>query len=176
MPRTSDLEGQSLTEIAGYHNDVVDSLTFFMRQLWRQNNSRFVGYSLEEFNDLLFVRIEETDLRSSLAILAAVEAALRIDYLLRAAKRRKDPLSKAFRTIYREKQEKARFDEDLLDLWGQYYPELKRIIGELRAALHLRHWLAHGRYWKRPTHGKFDYDYVYTLADNLMANFPLFRN
>jgi hypothetical protein len=176
MASTSDLEGQSLTEIAEYHNDVVDSLTFFFQQFRFQSNSRFIGYTLEEFDNLLLGRIEETDLRSSLAVLAAVEAALRIDYLLRAKMRRKDPLSKAFRAIYRKKQENARFDEDLLDLWGQYYPELKRLIGELRAALHFRHWLAHGRYWERPTHGRFDYISVYTLADILLSNFPLFQN
>jgi hypothetical protein len=176
MARTVGLVGQSLHEIADYHNDVVDSLTVFLQPSRQQDSPRFLGYSLAEFHEFLLGRIEETDLRSSLAILAAVEAALRIDYLLRATKRGKDPLSKAFRTIYREKQENARFDEDLLDLWGQYYPELKRIIGELRAALHFRHWLAHGRYWERPTHGRFDYFSVYNLADILLESFPLFRN
>jgi hypothetical protein len=129
MASTSDLEGQSLTAIADYHNDVVDSLTFYLQQLRNQNNSRFIGYTLAEFNDLLLGRIEETDLRSSLAVLAAVEAALRIDYLLRATKpkRRKDPLSIAFRTIYRRKRKNARF-EDLLDLWGKHYSELKRYL------------------------------------------------
>jgi hypothetical protein len=176
MARTADLEGQSLTEIADYHNDVVDSLALFLQPIHQQDSSRFLGYSLAEFHELLLGRIEETDLRSSLAVLAAVEAALRIDYLLRATKRHKDPLSKAFRTIYRKKQENARFDEGLLDLWVKCYPELRGLIGELRAALHFRHWLAHGRYWERPKHGRFDYVSVYTLADILLTNFPLYRN
>jgi hypothetical protein len=149
MARTSDLEGQGLAEIADYHKDAVDSPTFFLQPLWQQNNPRFLGYSPSEFNELLrkllLSRIEETDLRSSFATLAAVEAALRIDCRVRATQRRKDPLSKAFRVIYRAKRQNVRLDEDLLSLWLQYHPGLKGLVGELRAALHFRNWLAHGR-------------------------------
>lgn len=176
MARTSDLEGQSLAEIAEYHNDAVDSLTYFLQPLLQQKNPRFLGYTLTEFKGLLLSRIEETDLRSSLATLAAVEAALRVDFLLRVTQRRKDPLSRSFRDIYKKKGERAQFDEDLLDLWATHYPDLKRLVSELRAALHFRHWLAHGRYWERPAHGRFDYVSLYTLAELMLGNFPLYRN
>ena len=172
MARISDLGGQSLAEIADYHNDAVDSLTFFLQQLWQQNNPRFLLFSSSEFNQLVLSRIEETVLRSCLATLAAVEAALRNDYLLRARQRRKDPLSRAFRVIYKTKRENVRFDEDLLDLWVEYHPDLRRLVGELRAALHFRHWLAHGRSWERPAHGRFDYDSIYNLAELILSNFP----
>ncbi len=176
MARTSDLEGQSLAEIADYHNDAVDSLTFFLQPVSQQNNPRFLNYSSSEFNELLHSRIQETDLRSSLATLAAVEAALRIDYRLRATQRRKDPLSRAFRVIYKTKRENVRFDDDLLDLWVQHHPDLRRLVGQLRAALLFRHWLAHGRAWERPAHGRFDYDSIYNLAELILTNFPLSRN
>jgi hypothetical protein len=91
-------------------------------------------------------------MRSTLALLAAVEAALRI---LRATQRRKEDLSKAFRTLYKKKQAHSLFDEDLLELWAKHHPELKKYVSELRAALKFRHWLAHGRYWRRPTNGRF---------------------
>ncbi|MGD1102433.1 MAG: hypothetical protein ABSA59_10235 [Terriglobia bacterium] len=171
MARTSDLEGQRLAEIADYHNDAVDSLTFFLQPLLQQNNPRFINYSSAEFNELLHSRIEETGLRSSLATLAAVEAALRNDYRLRVTQRHKDPLSRAFRVIYKTKREKVRLDENLLDLWVRHHPELRRLVGELRAALHFRHWLAHGRYGERPAHGRFDYDSIYNLADLILSNF-----
>ena len=115
-------------------------------------------------------------MRSTFAVLAAVEAALRVDYLLRSIGKRKEPLSRAFRQLYKSRQERAKFDEDLLDLWGQHHPELKRYIGELRAALKFRHWLAHGRYWQRPTSGRFDFVSIYGLAELLLADFPLYRN
>jgi hypothetical protein len=173
MAGASDLEGQSLAELAEYHNDAVDALTFFLQSLWREKNPRFLFYSQAEFNKLLLSRVEETGLRSCLATLARVEAALRNDYELRATRRRKDPLSRAFRVIYRTKGERVRFDEDLLDLWVQHHPDLRRHIGELRAALHFRHWLAHGRSWERPAHGRFDYVSIYNLAERVLTDFPL---
>ena len=176
MASTSGLEGQSLVEIAEYHNDAVDALTFFMRSLLLQNDPRFLGYSPSEFNDFLRSRIEETELRSSLAILAALEAAVRIDYQLRTKQRHKDALSREFRAIYKKRQERARFDEDLLEPWVRHYPSFKILARELRAALHFRHWLAHGRYWKRPTHGRFDYPSLYRLAELMLVQLPLYRN
>jgi hypothetical protein len=172
MAGTSDREGQSLAEIADYHNDTVDALTFFLQALWEQEDPRFLGFSPAQFTGLLHNRIEETDFRSSLAILAAVEAALRNDYEFRATKRRKDQLSRAFRVVYRTKRERVRFDEDLLGLWVEHYPNLRRVVGELRSALHFRHWLAHGRSWERPVHGRFDYVSIYNLAELMFANFP----
>lgn len=176
MANTSDLEGQSLVEIAEYHNDVVDALTFFMRALLQQRNPRFLGFSSSEINDFLRSRIEETELRSSLAILAAMEAAIRVDYQLRVKQRSKDPLSREFRAIYKKRQERARFDEDLLEHWVRHHPTLSNLIRELRAALHFRHWLAHGRYWRRPAHGRFDYVSLYNLAEATFVQFPLYRN
>jgi len=180
MARTDDLGGQKLSEIADYHNDVVDSLRFFWQPSHQQGNLRFFGATHEEFREalreLLLDRIEETEIRSTFAVLAAVEAALRVDYLLRATRKRKDDLSRAFRELYGRRQERARFDEDLLDLWARHHPELKRYIGELRAALKYRHWLAHGRYWQRPTSGRFDFVSIYGLAELLLADFPLYRN
>jgi hypothetical protein len=176
MASTSDLEGQSLVEIAEYHNDAVDALNFFLKKLYQHSDPRFLAYTHEEFNSLLLSRIEETDLRSSLAILAAMEAAIRVDYQLRVKQRSKDPLSREFRAIYKKRQNRARFDEDLLEHWVRHHPTLKNLIQELRAALHFRHWLAHGRYWRRPAHGRFDYFSLYRLAEATFVQFPLYRN
>jgi hypothetical protein len=162
-----------LPEIAEYRNDAVDSLTHFLQPAYQQANPRFLSYSPADFTKLLRDRVEETDLHSSFSILAAVEAALRVDYLIRVTGKRKDPLSRAFRDIYKEKGENARLDDDLLDTWLQFHPEFRALIGEFRAALHFRHWLAHGRYWVRPRNGRFDYISLYTLASFLFSNFPL---
>jgi hypothetical protein len=176
MARSSDPEGQTLVEIAEYRNDAVDALVFYLKSLYQVSDPRFLAYTREEFGDLLLGRIEETDLRSSLAILAALEAALRIDFQLRVKQRAKDPLSREFRAIFKVRPDRARFDEDLLDPWVRHHPSLKSLVGELRGALHFRHWLAHGRYWKRPAHGRFDYLSMYILAELIFAQFPLFHN
>lgn len=77
--------------------------------------------------------------------------------------------------MYKQRQERALFDEDLLGLWAEHHPELKRYVSELRAALKFRHWLAHGRYWRRPINGRFDYFSIYLLAEAILS-FPLYRN
>jgi hypothetical protein len=169
-------QGQSLVEIAEYHNDATDALHLFLGSLYRNSNARFLGYSPSEFNGLLLSRVEETELRSSLAILAAVEATIRIDYQLRATRRYKDPRSREFRSIFKERRERARLDEDLLESWSRHSPSCKRLVGELRAALHFRHWLAHGRYWERPKHRRFDYQSIYGLAELMLIQFPFYRN
>jgi uncharacterized protein YutE (UPF0331/DUF86 family) len=132
-----------------------------------------------EFNERLRTlrsdRVEETEMRSTFALLATVEAALRTDYILRATQKHKDILSRAFRDLYKKKKKRVRFDEDLLALWANHYPNLKKYVSELRAALKFRHWLAHGRYWQRPTNGRFDYASIYDLAMAILC-FPLYRD
>jgi hypothetical protein len=98
----------------------------------------------------------------------------RIDFRLRIARRAKDPLSRAFRVLQKSTA-RARFDEDVLGLWKEHHPELKQLVSELRAALKFRHWLAHGRYWERPSNGRFDYVSIYDLAVATLFHFPLFR-
>lgn len=173
MARTSDLENQSLTEIANYHNDVVDSLRVFLEALRESSDPRFLGSTPTDFDAFVFERIKETELRSTLAILSSLEAALRIDYRRRVEQRLKDPLSKDFRKINKTRRTGVRFDEDLLELWARHHPGHKKMVSELRGALHFRHWLAHGRYWERPSGGRFDYLSMYNLAALILGAFPL---
>jgi hypothetical protein len=176
MASIGDLEGQSLSEIAEYHNDAVDSLVLFFRTLMTRNEPRYLGYSAPETENVLLNRIEETELRSCFIVLASLEAALRIDYLLRSSGKKKDPLSKDFRGLFNHRGKRASLDEDILDLWIRHHPSLKRLVGELRSALRFRHWLAHGRYWEPKLGRKFDYAGVYLLAELVLVNFPLYRN
>ena len=96
-----------------------------------------------------------------------------IQYLQRVYKRDKDPLSKSFRDLYREKENRARLDEDILELWKNHHPELKGVIGDFKGALKLRHWLAHGRYWLPRLGRLYDAYSVYIISDNIMNNFDL---
>jgi hypothetical protein len=105
-------------------------------------------------------------------MLGLVEAALRIDFRLRVKQRRKDSLSRAFRSLRKQAGSKIRFD-DLLDLWVIHHPGVKRPFSEFRSALHFRHWLAHGRYWDKPSHGRFDYFAIYTLTEVILKGCPL---
>ena len=118
-------------------------------------------------------RLDETDLRSSLAVLSQVEAAFRLDFAERCEKKKYDSLSKAFIALYRKHRERVRLREDIFATWRQNHPETHQIISELNGAFKLRHWLAHGRYWKPSLGRKYDYQYIYNLADSVFENFPL---
>src|SRR6266581_118245 len=94
----------ALREIAEHHQDLEASLRVYFSTASPTFVVRFGGYSLVEVADELETRIDEADLTSSLAILASLEAAFRIDYLLRCYRKRKDALSRVFREIYKAKK------------------------------------------------------------------------
>ena len=159
----------SLREIAEYHEDTVSSLSFYFNNA--SSVERFIGYTSAQRLDELGTRIDETSLRSMLIALASIEASFRLDYELRCRRRLKDDLSKALREIYRVRQEHVALDEDIFEAWRTHLPESKALIGELRAAFKLRHWLAHGRYWQPKLGRTFDFDFIYDLAVAVFEEF-----
>ncbi len=159
----------SLTEIAEYHEDAVSSLRFYFND--PSNLERFLGYTPAQRSEELNLRIDETSLRSMLVTLASIEASFRLDYEFRCQKRLKDDLSRAFREIYKARQERAALDEDIFEAWKLYKTESKALISELRAAFRLRHWIAHGRYWQPKLGRTFDFDFIYDLASAVFEDF-----
>jgi len=172
MAKSSGLEAQSLREIAEYHEDAGDSLRGFFSPLAVRVNVQYLFSTEAELSTILATRLVETELRSCLAILSSVEAALRVDYATRCSARLKDPLSRDFRELFKQYENRVSLD-DILQLWSKHYPELKREVGNLRGALKLRHWLAHGRYWAPKLGRKFDFAEVFLLAAVIQNNFPL---
>lgn len=130
---------------------------------------QFAAFSSEEYGDDLQARCAEIERDGSLALLAAVEAAYRVDYLERVYGRRKDSLSRAFRQWHQRYGNKLRLDEDILGLWLTHTNIAPTFVGMLRGALKYRHWLAHGRYWVPKLGQHYDFDTVYTLAVSAIA-------
>src|SRR5437764_15051806 len=156
---------EAILEIADYHNDVVLALRSYFKQDSLEQDPRFIGYTTLEIAGLLAARIEETDLRSALAILTTLEAAFRVDFELRCQKRMKDSLSKIFRSLQKQKGRTISLDEDIFAAWRQSSIEFRRVIGELRGAFRYRHWLAHGRYWVPKLGSKTDFNVLYMVVD-----------
>ncbi len=121
----------------------------------------------------LTARLKETDQRSAFFILTSLEAAFRVDYQRRCEKRLKDDLSKAFRAIWKSRQTWVSLDEDIFEAWKEHSSGSRRLIGELRSAFNFRHWLAHGSYWVPKFGRTYDFNFVYSLADEVMDAFPL---
>ena len=153
----------ALADIAEYHNDVVSSLKLYFS----------FGRRPDEVAPELTDRLEETDLRSSFVVLARLEAAFRVDYEYRCQKKMKDDLSRAFRTIYKSRKTRVSLEEDIFETWKQNSTGSSQLIGELRGAFKFRHWLAHGQYWRPKLGRKYDFSYVYLLAENVLNALPL---
>jgi hypothetical protein len=164
-----------LPEIAAHHQDVESSLTLYFSVSSPSYPVRFDGYTTSEVSGELGKRLGEVDLTSSLTVLASVEAAFRIDYLKRCYRKGKDPVSRAFRDIYREKRQHASLEDEILEAWINNSSVARSVIGDLRGAFRFRHWLAHGRYWTPKLGRRYDFDDVFALADLTLRSFPFYE-
>jgi hypothetical protein len=141
------MANEAIAAIAEYHNDVEHSLRLYFSEVSPSFGTRFFGLRPEEITAERDARLEETDQRSAFFVLASLEKAFREDYRCRCKKRMKDDLSRAFRAIYKDREEKVNLERDVFEAWKENRPELRQLVGELRDAFRFRHWLAHGRYW-----------------------------
>ena len=164
-------EHLSLVEIAQYYNDIEASL----RSYFSFNNShlddRFVGYTPLEMEHEMHSVLEEHALSTSMSILAALEATFRMDFLQRCYKRRRDPLSRSFRELHRQKGQHVSLKDIFLE-WKSHSNVPRSIISDLEQAFKYRHWLAHGRYWTLKIGREYDYDDIHTLAESIYNSFP----
>jgi hypothetical protein len=161
----------SLLDIADYHRDAEASLRLYFTPANPDFVVRFASDSPSEVVAKLADRINETDMRSALAIMARIEAAFRRDYQQRCVLKQPDPVSIAFRKLSRTRRKRVRLDEDIWEVWRQNHPLTGPLIGQLRGAFKFRHWLAHGRYWQ--VGRKYDFQTLYILADGVLASFQL---
>lgn len=115
-------------------------------QILRPHESRFIGYTRDEVVEFFDEQRGRLELLTMFEILATTEAVLRIEVRARVTARKKDPLSRSFRSLYKAKGDRIRLDEDILtSMKGAGVPA--STIAAFRGALNLRHWLAHGKHW-----------------------------
>lgn len=162
----------AIEAVAEYHNDVDNSLRLYFSEASPSFRARFFGLRPEEIQAELTVRLEETDQRSAFFALTTLEAAFRIDYKYRCQKRMKDNLSRRFRAIYKRRETRVSLDEEIFEAWRENSSGLQQLIGELRGAFRFRNWLAHGSYGLPKLARKYDFNFVYALADDVLNAFP----
>lgn len=172
MPnQASSRELLSLVEIAKYHADTDAALRFYFSTTNPEFLVRFLAYSGAKVAEELAERIRETDMRSSLVVMARVEAAFRIDYENRCRKKEPDAVSIEFRKVFKRRGKYARLDEDIWETWRRNVdPSTGQLISQLRSMFKFRHWVAHGRSWKLGN--KYDFQTVYPLANAILTSFP----
>ena len=167
----------ALQEIFAQHADVEASLRSYFSPASVDYAVRFSDYKKPDdvqdaVKDELEMRLAEHERTTIFAILAALEAAFRIDYLQRSYKKKKDSLSRGFRDLHRKKGSRASLEDEILDEWKKYSSVSGKVIGDLKGAFKYRHWLAHGRYWEPKLGQKYDYYSVYILAESIFGSFP----
>lgn len=103
-----------------------------------------------EFVEVLSLLRDEVEQRAYLALVAATEAVLQVDFRSRTRAKRKTLLTGHARALlWNEKKYAARVVvEDVLDAWKNVPGARKAPISEFRQLLTHRHWLAHGRYFE----------------------------
>jgi hypothetical protein len=114
----------------------------------------------------------ELEVATSLMVLAEAEAVLRVDYLSRVRRKGKDPLSRAFRELHKQKERRVALEQDLLDTWVAHHNDCKSVVSDFRGALSFRHWLAHGRYWTPKLGRRYAVRDVFEIAERLFAKLP----
>ena len=115
--------------------------------------NRYVGKTAAELATDFEFQISELDQLTILGLLTATEGSLRVDFIHRAWNKLKDDVSREFRKAFKKTEkrtERIRFEADILDTWLDHTASarIKKAIGDFKGALKLRHWLAHGRYWR----------------------------
>ena len=168
MPRvrrvTFSGEHRPLVEIAQHYSDIEASVRNYFSYDNLQSGERFVDYTRPEIEREMTSVLEEHARSTSMSILAALEAAFRMDFLQRCYKRQKDSLSRSFRTLYQHKGQHVPLGDIFLQ-WKSHSTVPRSIISDLERAFKYRHWLAHGRYWTPKIGREYDYNDIYTLAE-----------
>lgn len=166
-------KNQDLPFIGLHHSDLESSIRLYYSNLSPNFPTRFFGYNPGEISAELGERLEEIEITSSLAILASIEAAFRIDYYYRCKRKNKDDVSLEFRSVYKRKALRVSLEDEIFEIWKVKSNVSASLIGDLRGAFKFRHWIAHGRYWKPKLGQKFDFSTVFLVGQTTFSSFPL---
>ena len=175
MPKRVSLSGEHLPfqSIVDQQRDVEAALRLYFSSANPAFAARFQGQTAAEVEAERDSRIAEAQQLASLSLLSAIEAAFRVDYLNRCYRKRKDTLSRAFRTLHSVKGARVSLDDEILPLWRAHSVGANPLISDLVAAFNFRHWLAHGRYWLPKLGQPYDFFAIETLAATIASSLPL---
>ena len=161
-----------LEDIVDHYEVSVKSMTLLYSRLNPGFVNEFQYYSQDEIERERDDRLEEIDASAALTLLASIEASFRVDYLKRCYLRRKDPLSREFRLLYKRKGRIVSLEGELLDGWRRHSNVRQSLLGDIQGAFKYRHWLAHGRYWVPRLSRRYDFSNVFSLAHEVDELFP----
>lgn len=173
--------GQSLLFVWSWFQQTAFGLRLREQELLSGNQSSaqlepgLIGLTHDELAGLFRRYQLELDHSVCLTLMAATEAALRVDFNSRVARKLKDALSRTFRETKRRRGDKIRLDEDILAPWSAQGSSTRRAVSDFRGALRLRDWLAHGRYWNAKLGRQYDSQDIFGLSEAVLrtTNLPI---
>lgn len=163
-------------ELAAHYALVVEAIHLHHSESNPEFADRFEQWTRAEIRFERDKMLYEADAASVMMMLASIEAAFRVDYLLRCYERKKDSLSRELRNLHQSKGQWASFSDDLLEVWRSHGTMPARLIGDIRGAFGYRHWLAHGRYYDVKLGRQYDFGFVYDLAQDVETNLKFMRS
>ena len=177
MPRRVSFDDPPvLDQIAAYHAVIEDAVRLY----YSSTNPRFAElFGFDTADEVRAKRdetLQEASAASAMTLLASIEASFRVDYLQRNYARKRDDLSRAFRALYQQKQQRVSFPDDIMQRWLDHSDVPPRLVGEIRSAFRYRDWLAHGRYWVAKLGRQYDFETIYDLGRTIESAFPFLRS
>ncbi len=137
-------------------------------------DTKFFGFTLQDIEDYFLESKKELEHLVCFDLISATESALRIDFYTKISDRKRLDITKDFKQIQREKEDRVSLEQDIIEKWKEHYPAEKKYFSALLGLLKYRHWLAHGRYWVPKLGHDYDvqetYDIVENIIDTLKSN------
>jgi len=166
----------ALHEIAAHHAILEEAILLYYSRENPRFEELFVFDTAQEVREKRDATLHEARAASAMTLLASIEASFRVDYLQRYYGKKRDNLSRAFRDLYKEKQQRVSLTEDILRRWREHSDVTALLVGDIRSAFRYRDWLAHGRYWVAKLGRQYDFETVYDLGRDVETAFPFLRS
>ena len=106
-------ENQEIIDLAQwFHINMESMMKYKIETIKRSKENKevpeeFLFMTMDEVEKTFFNIFREIEYSFCLNLIASIEAKFRMDYIVRATDKLKDPLSRDFREIYKEYQEKV---------------------------------------------------------------------
>lgn len=127
MPRRVSFDDPpALHQIAAHHALLEEAVLLYYSHENPRFAELFVFDTASEIRAKRDATLHETRAASAMTLLASIEASFRVDYLQRNYAKKRDDLSRAFRALYQQKQQRVSLGDYIesypnpLTAWGTF--------------------------------------------------------
>ena len=143
-----------LEQVRDWYLNIYKSLESYKKEIYSNLGSRnsnisfeFLGLTEKELEKKFQEYFKELSFTICLNYAASIEASIQTDFKFRVINKKKDIISRKLRDLANKENTLKISLTEILLVWKENFPELKKIINQYEDILKFRHWLAHGRHW-----------------------------